>query len=51
MEASSKNLLETASESRPDIIMLNSVYNGDKNFIKDLKITKGMENVMFFVYE
>lgn len=51
MEASSKNLLETASESRPDIIMLNSVYNGDKNFIKDLKIQKGMENVMFFVYE
>ncbi len=51
MEASSENLLETASESRPDIIMLNSVYNGDKNFIKDLKIQEGMENVMFFVYE
>lgn len=51
VEASSENLLETASESRPDIIMLNSVYNGDKNFIKDLKVQKGMENVMFFVYE
>ncbi len=51
MEASSENLLEAASESQPDIIMLNSVYNGDKNFIKDLKIQKGMENVMFFVYE
>ena len=49
MEASSENLLEAASESQPDIIMLNSVYNGDKNFIKDLKIQKGMENVMFFV--
>src|SRR6056297_3578190 len=51
MKASSENLLEKASESQPDIIMLNSVYNGDKNFIKDLKIQKGMENVMFFVYE
>lgn len=51
VEASSENLLETASESKPDIIMLNSLYNGDKNFIKDLKIQKGMENVMFFVYE
>jgi len=51
MEASSKNLLETATESKPDIIMLNSIYNGDKNFIKDLKIQKGMEHVMFFVYE
>lgn len=51
VEATSDNLLQTASESRPDIIMLNSIYNGDKNFIKDLKVQKGMENVMFFVYE
>jgi signal transduction histidine kinase/DNA-binding response OmpR family regulator len=51
METTSENLLVTASESMPDIIMLNSVYNGDKNFIKDLKVQKGMENVMFFVYE
>ncbi|MGB3152629.1 MAG: response regulator, partial [Maribacter sp.] len=51
VEANSENLLETASQSQPDIIMLNSVYNGDKNFIKDLKVQKGMENVMFFVYE
>ena len=51
METTSENLLATASESMPDIIMLNSVYNGDKNFIKDLKVQKGMENVMFFVYE
>ena len=51
MEANAENLLATASESMPDIIMLNSVYNGDKNFIKDLKTQKGMENVMFFVYE
>ncbi len=51
MEASSENLLATATEAKPDIIMLNSIYNGDKNFIKDLKIQKGMEHVMFFVYE
>jgi DNA-binding response OmpR family regulator len=51
VKAKTDNLLETASESMPDIIMLNSVYNGDKNFIKDLKVQKGMENVMFFVYE
>ncbi|NND79435.1 MAG: response regulator, partial [Maribacter sp.] len=51
VEASSENLMEKASESMPDIIMLNSVYNGDKNFLKDLKVQKGMENVMFFVYE
>nr|WP_299074102.1 response regulator [uncultured Allomuricauda sp.] len=51
MKANTDNLLQTASEAMPDIIMLNSVYNGDKNFIKDLKVQKGMENVMFFVYE
>ena len=51
LEANSENLLETASHSIPYIIMLNSVYNGDKNFIKDLKVQKGMENVMFFIYE
>jgi CheY-like chemotaxis protein len=51
MESNAKNLLEMATESRPDIIMLNSVYNGDQNIIKDLKLQKGMENVMFFIYE
>lgn len=51
MEANSENLLEKAFEAQPDIIMLNSVHNGDKDFITDLKVQKGMENVMFFVYE
>ena len=51
LEANSENLLETATIAKPDIIMLNSVYNGDQKVIKDLKLQKGMENVMFFVYE
>ena len=51
LEANSENLLEAATEAKPDIIMLNSVYNGDQKIIQDLKLQKGMENVMFFVYE
>jgi len=51
LEANSENLLETATESKPDIIMLNSVYSSDQKVINDLKFQKGMENVMFFVYE
>ncbi len=51
MESNAKNLLERATEAQPDIIMLNSVYNGDQKIIKDLKLQKGMENVMFFIYE
>jgi signal transduction histidine kinase/CheY-like chemotaxis protein len=51
LEANSENLLETATIAKPDIIMLNSVYNGDQKVINDLKLQKGMENVMFFVYQ
>ena len=51
METNPSNLLEKASETKPDIIMLNSVFNGDQKIIKDLKLQKGMENVMFFIYE
>lgn len=51
MNSNGKNIFETAKESQPDIIMLNSVYNGDHDLIKDIKLQKGMENVMFFIYE
>jgi len=51
VEANSQTMLETATLAKPDIIMLNSVYNGDQKVINDLKLQKGMENVMFFVYE
>ena len=51
VESTSKDFLETATKSKPDIIMLNSVYNGDQKIIKDLKLQEGMENVMFFIYE
>ncbi|MDN3642260.1 response regulator [Lutimonas halocynthiae] len=51
MESDPKNLLKNATESKPDIIMLNSVHNADQKIIKDLKGQKGMENTMFFIYE
>jgi len=51
METNARNLMATATESKPDIIMLNAVNNGDQRVIKDLKLQKGMENVMFFIYE
>jgi signal transduction histidine kinase/CheY-like chemotaxis protein len=51
LESGPKDLITTATESKPDIIMLNSVYNGDQKLIKDLKLQKGMENTMFFIYE
>ena len=51
MESNANSLIEKATETMPDIIMLNSVYNGDQKIIKELKLQKGMENVMFFIYE
>jgi len=43
--------MKKATAAQPDIIMLNSVLNSDHKMIKDLKIQKGMENVMVFIYE
>ncbi|MGA9271545.1 MAG: response regulator, partial [Lutimonas sp.] len=51
LESDPKDLVKNATEAKPDIIMLNSVYNGDQKLIKDLKVQKGMENTMFFIYE
>ncbi|MCF6223420.1 MAG: ATP-binding protein [Flavobacteriaceae bacterium] len=50
MKSNTNDLVKKATEAMPDIIMVNSV-NGDQELIKDLKSQKGMENVMFFIYE
>jgi DNA-binding response OmpR family regulator len=51
MEANPANLMETASEIRPDIIMLKAIQNVDEKSLKELRLREGMENVMFFVYQ
>ncbi len=51
METNAENLMHSAAENKPDIIMLNAVNNGDQSVIKELKLQKGLENVMFFIYE
>jgi signal transduction histidine kinase/CheY-like chemotaxis protein len=51
MEANPDKLMETAAETKPDIIMLKSLDKLEKKAIKELKFQKGMENVMFFVYQ
>jgi CheY-like chemotaxis protein len=50
-DSNGKNIIQHAMENKPDIIMLNSIYNDDKEFIKNLKFQEGMENVLFFVYQ
>ncbi len=51
METEGKNLVETAIQTQPDIIMLNSIHDGNRQLVKTLKFEKGMENVLFFLYQ
>ena len=51
LEANPAKLLEKATEIQPDIIMLKSLQGKDEETVKELKIQKGLENVMFFIYE
>ena len=51
LKTNGKDLVEKAVETKPDIIMLNSLVDGDKEIVKTLKFQKGMENVLFFVYQ
>ncbi|MFZ9002947.1 MAG: ATP-binding protein [Robiginitalea sp.] len=51
MEAVPAKLLERAAEIKPDIIMLKSLEGMNENTVKELKFQKGMEHVMFFIYQ
>jgi len=51
VESDGKDVLEKATDLQPDIIMLNSTQNGNREVVKTLKFEKGMENVLFLVYE
>lgn len=51
LESNAENLMESARENQPDIIMLNALNSDDQKLIKEIKLQKGMENVMFFIYE
>jgi signal transduction histidine kinase/DNA-binding response OmpR family regulator len=50
-EARDEDLLNRARELRPDIIMLNSVSSARTDAVKMLRFEKGMENVLFLVYQ
>ena len=45
------NLLERAVTLQPDIIMLNSLSSARSGAVQTLRFEKGMENVLFLVYQ
>jgi hypothetical protein len=50
-EARADNLLETAKALQPDIIMMNSVSSARPEAVQLLRFEKGLENVLFLVYQ
>ncbi len=51
MEARGDDLLARAVAVQPDIIMLNSVSSARSDAVQMLRFEKGMENVLFLVYQ
>lgn len=51
VEANGPDLLQKAMAEKPDIIMLNSVLQSQQDKIKALRFQKGMENVLFLLYQ
>ena len=51
IEARGDDLLERAVAMQPDIIMLNSVSSARSDAVQMLRFEKGMENVLFLVYQ
>ena len=50
-ESDGKELIEKAKTNQPDIIIINSVLSGNQDIVKTLRFEKGLENVLFFVYQ
>jgi signal transduction histidine kinase/DNA-binding response OmpR family regulator len=51
IEARGDDFIERAVAMQPDIIMLNSVSSAQSNAVQMLRFEKGMENVLFLVYQ
>jgi len=51
MESNGKELVENAIANQPDIIIINSVLSGKHDVVQTLRFEKGLENVLFLVYQ
>jgi DNA-binding response OmpR family regulator len=51
VESNGLELVKKAVAEKPDIIILNSLLSGKQEVVKTLRFEKGLENVLFLVYE
>jgi K+-sensing histidine kinase KdpD/CheY-like chemotaxis protein len=51
MESNESELVENAIANQPDIIIINSILSGKNDIVKSLRFEKGLENVVFVLYQ
>jgi CheY-like chemotaxis protein len=51
VESNGKELAQKAIATQPDIIILNSMFSGKQEIVQTLRFEKGLENVLFFIYQ
>ncbi|HMG67139.1 MAG TPA: response regulator, partial [Chitinophagaceae bacterium] len=51
VESDGKEFLEKAISNLPDIIILNSIHSDKQEMIQTLRFEKGLENVLFLIYQ
>ena len=51
VESNGNELVEKAIAAQPDIIILNSIYSGKQEMVQALRFEKGLENVLFLMYQ
>jgi signal transduction histidine kinase/CheY-like chemotaxis protein/ligand-binding sensor domain-containing protein len=51
VESDAKELVENAIAAQPDIIILNSLISGNHEIVRSLRFEKGLENVLFLIYQ
>lgn len=51
VESDGKELVAKAIAAQPDIIILNSVTSGKQEIVQSLRFEKGLENVLFLIYQ
>ena len=51
VESDGKELVEKAIQTQPDIIILSSVLSDKHEIVQSLRFEKGLENVLFLIYQ
>ena len=51
VESDGKELVEKAIATQPDIIILNSLFSDKHEIVRTLRFEKGLENVLFLIYQ